>query len=330
MRLGKIKNIIDAVIDDDAEIVINHSPIYGGQAEIVEDFGKLVEALEILSNQNWNDVDHTEVKAILDKYDADLKKVQMEAGEFAKLNSYISDVNKKLPFYYSILEAMVEKQDERTINIKLPAKNIESLKDLAALNNRLDKILKQFNVNGQFEFRGFDKGSDWYIVTTVGPLSYAFILACLKLAKDFLETREAYFKSETARLDYLASLKKSEEANEKDQKAFSEKRKMIELEEGVKKAVDEIGVEGSGYAKEQIKNQLIKATKALLEELEKGTELHLSLNPPAYAEPLDGDFNIDYAKVREIVTPKNEPKSIAPTTPMNNESEDDDSKEGDE
>lgn len=299
MRLGEQKNIIDRVINDDNQIVIDHSPLYGGQAQKISNFGEVLDALEILSELEWNTQDYSQVEALIEKY-GKTRAAQIESAEFNSLNSYISTLNQELPFYYSILETMVGEQDEKTINIKLPTRGVSSLKELATLNNRLDKILKQFNVDGQFEFHGFDRGSDWYVVVATGVLSPAFLLACLEIAKAFFETREAYYNSEKARLDYKASLKKGEQESEDDFKDYTEKRKELELENSVHKAVDQMGTGSSGKSPEELKTQLIKATTELVKELEKGTEFHLSLNPPSYAEDHNSGYSIDYQKVRDI------------------------------
>ena len=84
----------------------------------------------------------------------------MTQEQYSQLKSYVAAVNEKLPFYIAILETMVEDQDEKTINVKLSGKE-DSLDDLSKTNKRLGQIFTLYNVDGQFEFKGFDKGSEW-------------------------------------------------------------------------------------------------------------------------------------------------------------------------
>lgn len=302
MRLGEQKNIIDKVIDDNNKIVIEHAPLYGGQVENISNFGEIIDLLEIFSEHKWNTQDYSIIESLVEKY-GDSRIGQLEVADFNQLNSYVSTLNQKLPLYYSILETMVEEQDEKTINIKIPTSNIHSLATLGTLNSRINQILKKFNVDGEFQFKGFDKGTDWYVITSVGTMSSAFLLACLKIAKSYFETKEAYFKSENARLDYLAALNDDETETDEGLKEYVEKRKRIEMEEGVKKSVDEMGVGSSGKQPEELKTQLIMATTDLVKELGHGTEFHMSLNPPTYAEGENQSFSIDYKKVRELTAP---------------------------
>jgi hypothetical protein len=163
--------------------------------------------------------------------------------------------------------------------------------------NIIDRVVSKEN-------QIFIDHSPEYVGQAQNILSPAFFLSCLEIAKNFFETRKAYYESETARLDYKASIKKDEKEDEEMFEAYRERRKKIELEASVKKVVDEIGVGKSGKTHDELKTQLIKATTELVKELEKGTEFHLSLNPPSYANRERQSFVIDYSKVREITNPK--------------------------
>lgn len=319
MRLGEQKNIIEKVIDDNNKISIKHADIYGGQVKKVSNFGEILNVLELFAEHTWNAQDYSIIESLIEKYGSGSKTEQLEVADFNQLNSYVSTLNQKLPIYYSILETMVEEQDEKTINIKIPTSNISSLATLGTLNTRINQILKKFNVDGEFQFKGFDKGTDWYVITSVGTMSSAFLLACLKIAKSYFETKEAYFKSENARLDYLAALKDGETETDEGLEEYVKKRKRIEMEEGVKKSVDEMGVGSSGKQPEELKTQLIIATTDLIKELGHGTEFHMSLNPPTYAEGENQSFSIDYKKVRELTAPKEEIRQLESSEEDNTE-----------
>lgn len=297
MRLGEIKQIIDKVLDDNNQIVIKHNAVYGGQAYHINNFSELVDAYDIINPLAWNDVDDTQLEPIIDKYRDISNPVLLEQAEFNTLNSYISAVNQKILYYYSVLEEMVEDQDEQAINIKLPDQ-IDTFDGLSSLNNRLQKTLAFFNVDGEFRFQCFDKGSDWYVVVTQGLLSSAFLISCLKIAQEILKFRTEYFKSEEARISYEVAKSTSESLNlDKFQGDWIDKY----LSEKVKAVIDEIG-ERNGASEAELQTKLIKGVTTLIKEFDEGVEFHLSLNPPNFVNKTNGSLKIDYQKVRQIRT----------------------------
>lgn len=308
MRLGEIKKIIEKVLDEDGKMTIQHEPIYGGQAHSVNNFADIMFAIDIVYDKEWNELDYAPIKIIRDKYDY-VKKAQIEVAEFNQLNSYITSLNAKLLLYFSILETMTEDQEENIINIKLPNNSVGSLEDLAELNKRLNKILKEFNVDGEAEFRGFDKGTDWYMVYFAGILSYQSFIACLKIAQEYYKTKKEYYGSKKAESDYRASLKKVDDFSKEELKNYTERRLELLIEEKVSEAINTIDGK-NGKTKPEINTQLVIATKDLVKELGTGVEFHLSLNPPAYAEETAEGLRIDYKKIEELKTRESKPKQI--------------------
>lgn len=303
MRVGEIKNIIKRVIDENYTIQISNEPLYGGQAYQINNYLELVEALEILSEQKWNTADFSPISQALLNYDRAGKVVVIPTAEFEQLTTYINAINPQLPLYYLTLDSLTEEQDEKTINIKLP-QNISSFEDLNNLNKKLEDTLKLFNVDGQFEFKGFDKGTDWYVVATAGVVTYHVILACLKVTQEYFKARKTYFESEEARISYEASLDK--DAGGKSHEAFDtykERWLKIFIETEIKKAIE--AIELNGHTREELQTKLVKATTKLVEQLGEGTEFHLSLNPPPYAAEEGGELKIDYKKIKES-SPKDE------------------------
>ncbi len=307
MRTGEIKNIIKQVVNDQFLIQINNEPVYGGQAYQINNFTELLEALDILSKLKWNDADFTQVQQIISTYKNSGRQVILTADEFNQLNSYISSVNPKISLYYLTLDSLTDEQDEKTINIKLPPK-IKSLEDLNEFNKKIGSSLKLFNVDGQFEFKGFDKGTEWYVMVPLGILSYHAIIACLKIAQEYFKARTEFFKSKEARISYEASLNKNERDRPEDDFEKYEKRWLeIFIESEINKAIEAIGL--NGHTKEELQLKLIKATTKLVEELGEGTEFPLSLNPPPYAIEEAGELKIDYKKLAES-NPKEEVKNL--------------------
>ena len=301
MRLGEIKNILDEVLDESNKIHIENEVAYGGQAQKITNFGQIISALDILSAQSWNDTSYAEIENIKKQYKKTPSIATLETAQFNQLNSYINAINQKLPLFYSILESLVEEQDEKVINIKLP-EGIESLEELDTTNKRLEDILKLFNVDGQFQFQGFDKGSLWYVLMAAGPLSYGFLIGCLNVAQEYLKAKTEYFKSEEAKISFQAALQGKEDkfTFEKYQEGWLS----IFIKDKVKKVIEEIG-QTNGASNEELHTKLVKATTNLVAELGEGTEFHLSLNPPEYASEEKGAIlKIDYQKIKALVPKK--------------------------
>lgn len=298
MRLGRIKQILDNVVDDNNNIIVENEPIFGGQAYIVNNYIDLVDALNILSEQEWNDYDFAPISSLIKSHPPRRSRQQLTQEEYGQLSSYISSVNHKLPYFYSILESVVEDQDEKVINIKLP-EEIDTLSKLSDANKRLEKIFKIFSIDGQFELEGFDKGTEWYVMCTTGYLSYLALIKGLEIAKNYFETREAYFKSKKAELDYKASLKNISDFNKDGMEAYCERRLELDIEVEVQEAAEQIS-ETNGKTPQELQTHMIQGVKEIVKELAKGTEFHLSLNPPEYVEGNIGNLNIDYKKVHQI------------------------------
>ncbi len=310
MRLGEVKQKIDLVVSETKTIIIKSEPQYGGQAQLVQNYSELIDILEYLSTLEWSEVKTTEiVNELLSKYPKGNKTELLPQEEFNKLSSYVNRINQKLPLYYSILETMVEIQDEQIINIKLP-NTINSLEELTKFNQRIEKLFKNFQIDGQFEFKEFDTGTSWYEILIVGKLTYRYFLASLKIAQEYLKARTEYFKSKEAKISYEACKKTNENLNEE-----SFKKDWLEafVREEIKSLVEEKIKETNGETKESLQTKLVIATTALVKELGEGTEFHLSLNPPEFANEESGQLTIDYKKIKSL-EPKEEIKKIESKT----------------
>jgi hypothetical protein len=299
MRLGEIKQKIDRVISESKVIAIENEPLYGEQAQKVKNYPEIMDVLELLSAFEWNDVQSSEIREQLsDKYPID-KVAEMPLDDFNKLSSYVGLVNEKLPLYYSILETMVEKQDDQIINVRLP-ENIKTLENLADFNKRVSTLFKSFQMDGQFEFCEFDKGTCWYEIAVIGVYTYPYFIACLKIAQEYFKVESEYFKSREAKISYEAakvSLNKEEEELTFD----NYKNNWLEafLVGEIRQLIKEKIRETNGETEESLQSKLVIATTNLVKELGEGTEFHLSLNPPEYAKEQAGQLVIDYKKIRE-------------------------------
>mgnify|MGYP001570776493 CR=1 FL=1 len=307
MRLGEIKQNIDKVLIANKTIQLKSDAVYGGQAYKINNYSDVIIVLEHVASLSWSGVNIDAIDEIITQYPKN-NIVELPQSQFNKLTSFINTVNQKIPLYYSILETMVEKQDELTINIKLPEK-IKNLNDINIANKRLEDVLKLYNIDGQFEFVGFDKGSEWYVLVAKGVLSYQFIVSCLKIAQEYLKTKAEYFKSEEARISYEASLKEDEKNSDSGFEKYKESWLKLFTEKEIEKVIDKINKK-NGHTKEELQVRLVNATTKLVKELGEGTEFHLSLNPPEYVSEQAGQIVIDYKKI-EALKPPIDVKQIA-------------------
>lgn len=309
MRLGEIKQKIDRVISEDKIIVIKNKPLYGEQAQKVTNYSEIIDVLEYLVTLDWNDIESSEIsEQLLNKYPKGNSTEIIPLEDFNKFSSFVGRINDKLPLYYSILETMVEKQDEQMINIKL-SENINTLPELEKFNKDLNAVFKKFNLAGEFQFKGFDIGTSWYEILIIGVALYKYFIACLAVALAIVRLKKEYYDAEQSRLSYLASLREGEEATDGGRKKFANRYIEVTLEEKIREVIEKIG-DTNGKSKEEIASHLVMATKSLVEQLGEGVEFHLSLNPPQYAEEKATELVIDYSKIPRIDRNK-EPKQIS-------------------
>lgn len=294
MRIGEIKNIVQASLNENDLIVIKHEAIFGGQAYKVTNYLDVINTLEVLADQSWNDAVYTEIEKIKSKY-PDSQVNTLEAPDFNQLNSYVSTVNQKVPLFYSVLESLVQDQDEKMINLKLPV-TIQSIKELSSFNSELEKMFKCFNFAGEFQFKGFDRGTSWYEIFVTGEALYRYFIACLAVAYGIIKLKETYYNSENAKLSYLASLKKGEEKTEEGERKFCDRY----IEEALQKGIEDLAKkieEKNGKEEKEVISGLVIATSKLIEKMEEGAEFHLSLNPPTYVGETSNGLVIDYKSI---------------------------------
>lgn len=308
MRLWEKRLIIWKVVNEGQVMQINAVNIYWWQWRRVTNFVQLSKAIWVLLEEERLKWDYENILNLIDEFSGK-DTIEIDAKKYAELTWFINIVNPKLPIYLSILESVVPDQEAQVINIKLPDDWLESFKSLAEYNKRLDKVLWLFNVDWQFEFKWVERWSVWYEVITNWEGSFAAILIWIKVIKEIFSTAKEYYTSRKAKLDYQASLKNVEDYTEAKFSSYTTRRIALEIEHLVKDEIKLVWLESSKAPKE-LQNQLIKATNALLKEVEEGSEFHLSLNPPAYAEELEDKLEVDYEKFQELSIWMKKVKSI--------------------
>lgn len=315
MRLLEVKQKLDSLLNGTI-IQVEIEQKFSGYAQTILKSETLFTVLEFLSHQDWNDADFSPIQAIIDKYNA-LKNTQIviEQGEYQQLTSYVNELNNKLPIFIGIIDSITEEQSPEDINIKL-GQSIDTPEKLATLVEQITDLKKFSNIDGNsLKFSGFDKGTDWIVVSASTSLGYAFIMACLKLAQQYLKTKEQYHKTEEAKLNYQAALR-----GQKDQKytdagfeKYMEDYNAILLENGAKEIADSIS-SSNGHAGSEIEQKATKTTESLINIIGDGNEVHLSLSTPKeITETTTGLVKMDYSYLTDL-NKKVETKQIESST----------------
>jgi septum formation topological specificity factor MinE len=301
MRLIEVKKNLKNLLSGDTIQVQTEQQYTGSQT--IKKSRELFSVLEFLSDQPWNDADFSAIQTIIDKYvSLKAQQVTLDQSEYEKISSYVNHVNQRLPVFIGILNSITEEQSPEDINIKL-SDSIDSPAKLESLLREIMDLEKYSNIEGKgLKFSGFEKGSNWMVLTAATSLSYGFIMACLKLAQEIMKTKDNYFKTETAKIAYIASLDKSkkEELNEAGFKKYLENYSEVQLNMGAQRIAKNIG-EVNGYQVGDIQPKAINTTKSLINIIAKGNEVHLSLSSPKeITESATGEIEVDNSYLTEL------------------------------
>ena len=297
MRIGEFNQILQKAVSSDGTLQTSGEAIYGGQAYRINDFmnkARLVQALEEMDLLP-GDASSETIELIIEHVDEDEYLPEIE--EHQQIVALFTQINTRLPAYAEIAEAFSPDQQETTVNVKLPD-NLQSLEELQNFNKRLDDIFKRFNIAGDFKVVGFDNGSEWYQIL-LDPNLYSFVMSAVSLALQAVDFRNARKGSDDLRLT-----KKTLDAKDPENKLTELKllNGMVDekITEDVTMAVEKLGTP-DGREKPETISMIIGAVKELVKELDKGTEFHLSLNPPAYTEESpNGSITIDYKNIPKL------------------------------
>ena len=295
MRFGEIKRIIERVINANYVIQIKSTQQFGGQAVRVDNYSDIIRAIEILDEQAWNTTSFDNVKQIVEKYGSDKQSELLTAQEYNYLNQYVSGVNAKLPVFYGILETMVKPQNELIINIKLPDVANQTLENLSRTNSELNTLLNTINVEGGYEFKGFDVGTSWYEILIYGYTTYKFLVLAIDLAQRYFGMQEQYYKSKLVKLQYEAA--KNEVPTKEQLKKYADNLINLQITQDIEESVSNMG---DDLNKPENVTKVKKTVELLIKQMSKGTEFHLSLNPPKGIDETNGQITINYEEIRNL------------------------------
>lgn len=314
MRLGELKKTLDEVVNDNNKIAINSKQLYNGQLYNISNYPNLIKALLALKAQSWIDFSTEIVDKLNSKYSLRDQEIHIDPNDYNLLTQCVNNINAKLPVFYGILDTMVKKQHEQIINIKLPIQEDFSLDDLSNINKRLSKIFSSINIDGTTKFSGFDIGTSWYEILIIGGFTYKAFISALHLAQEYYKMKQEYFKSKTEETHYKASLKEGEKETEKGKADYINRVIKIELETKISETVQNLNLDTEKSNIHEVENKIRVTVPLISEEIEKGLEFHLSLNPPEYVDEHEGSVSIDYEELQRLREEENSIKQIEDKT----------------
>lgn len=310
MRIGIVKQQIAQALGKQKQLSLQSTPIYSGQAYKISGFkaiGKLIRSMLDLKLVNES-IYPADTKAIFEKFE-NVDNFELSTPDYNKLNSFITQINTMIPMLDKIASVFAPDQEEYVINIKLPD-GIKSFDELNEFNNRISGIFSKIGItkkNG-LTFRGFDNGTEWYQILIDNADFFKWVVVIIGVAWSCIKIRKDWFDSEISRLT-LKSLKETEKNNSKlDRKDKVVKKVLdVKISEDVSAAIDQ-GLETFGKKKIEVKTQLENAVSAVIDEIDLGTEFHLSLNPPKDIAEIEenGLTEINYSQVYKINSKQDE------------------------
>lgn len=313
MRLGELRNILDLVAYEDDTIKYDVENRYDGKRFFVKNFSNLIEALTQLSKQSWVKDDTSIVKELNKEYGGDSKTIEISPEQHNSLSTLINSLNTRLPVFYGLINTIVDEQDEQIVNIKLPVKNIKDLDSLNEFNKELQEVfklvVKHHGFGGDIKFEGLDVGTSWYKILIVGHLFvYPAFIESINIAHELISLRKEWYESENTRIDVeIKEQKLATDITDADIVAYVDEKIDKKLEKKVESLLKE--TLDKEETKEETISSIKKGIKKAISLIEKGTEFHVSLNPPKYVLENNGGYSIDYKQMRRLIEETNKEKN---------------------
>lgn len=315
MRIGEFNRQLNEYLSDgQIKLKAEQSTTYNHY--ILKSVKKLRRTLNFINSQEWlSDYVDQELIGILSNFSVNSDAIELTNTDYSKVTKAINSLNVKLAITTGILKDFAPDQDEHTINVKLPD-SIVSLGDLQEFNQRLGNIFKKFNIAGDFKITGFDRGSEWYEIYISAKPLYSYFVAILSVSLGLVTLRKKFIDSEIAKVNLRMLKQKEIKITEEE---WRDEMTSLRTEEEATKVVKQLGTTDNKTEAEMMA-MVIKATTEMVKELEKGTEFHLSLNPPKYLSERneDGHLQIDYTTIPPIKELSSPPKELTDGKSTNN------------
>lgn len=301
MRIGRFNQIVNEATDANGELQTSGTPKHAGQVYVIKEFNVKAKLILVLQEMELLPANTPESTLGIFTKNKNKSVVEVEAAQHNEITNLFTQINTKLPVYLELAEQFSPDQEETVINVKLPD-DISSLAELQKFNKRLDTLFKKFNVTGNFKVVGFDAGTEWYQILIDNSGLFSLFISSVSLALQAIDFRDSRKDSDDLRLAKKAIDARDAENDITEQKLLNS---MVDekITEDSEKVVDELGYP-DGRERPETLSMVIGAVKELVKEIDKGTEFHLSLNPPEYAKE-DGSnsmpaITIDYSSIPKI------------------------------
>lgn len=269
---------------------------------VIKNYNELYKSIEFLTSQDlFAGYISKDIERILSSYSMTRESIQIPVSDYRALEEGIKSLNSVIQLTLGIVNTFTTEQDEHVINIKLPDA-IKSISEIQEFNKRLENIFRIYNLTGEFEFKGFDKGSEWYeFLITAGPL-YEYFVSTLSVALDIINLKRNDRDNTLERVMLELLMQKGIETSKED---LDKDIVGLQAKKQARNIVKQLG-EKDGKSTAEMETMTVKAITELVRELKQGTEFHLSLNPPKYiSEQNNGlTLKIDYYAMKKEVNSK--------------------------
>ena len=301
MRIGRFNQIVNEATDANGELQTSGTPKHAGQVYVIKEFNVKAKLILVLQEMELLPANTPESTLGIFTKNKNKSVVEVEVAQHNEITNLFTQINTKLPVYLELAEQFSPDQEETVINVKLPD-DISSLAELQKFNKRLDTLFKKFNVTGNFKVVGFDVGTEWYQILIDNSGLFSLFISSVSLALQAIDFRDSRKDSDDLRLAKKAIDARDAENDITEQKLLNS---MVDekITEDSEKVVDDLGYP-DGREKPETLSMVIGAVKELVKEIDKGTEFHLSLNPPEYAKENGANgmpaITIDYSSIPKI------------------------------
>lgn len=297
MRVGEFHQILQDATNEDGTLQTNGEAIYGSQVFRISKFSLKARLINAIDNLGL--MPEAADKATIDLINSHSGDdvFLAEASQHDQIVLLFKLLNPELPVIAKTVKSFSPKQEEQIINIKLPAE-ISTFKELHEYNKSIEAVFKKFGITSGAKIKGFDVGTEWYQVLIESSPLFKYFVGAAGIAWFAIKTRKMWYESEQTRLTVLSMKDKDKKV---DDKSYVDSLINKLINEEATKLVEQLGTPDNREVPETI-SMVEGGVKAIVEEIDNGSEFHLSLNPPEYlAESKDGRlFKINYSQIPKI------------------------------
>ena len=253
------------------------------------------DAVQVTGTNTWSISQHTQILAALRRLTAARvlvaqaeavlafrsivenveDQIVVNADTSGKFNSAISNLRTCVKLLAPVLGELQAPDDELTLSVRLPEKlDLSALADITTiLDNALKQALLNPVVDGNPKFIGFDRGSDWLLISLGSSAGARLIKVIIDQFLTWREkSAEIELKAEAARSLQIAN-DFAEKFNEVVLSAI-EAEKFALRETMDRELYATVDIPDS---ENELKLRIVKSRDSLWEILERGAELHLQL-----------------------------------------------------